>query len=596
MDPNDAASQAAPPVQEMARKNRWLELLREKDSQLKAMVEAFDGLIYVCSQDYRVEYINERYIKRLGYDATGQICYKALHHRDDVCPWCLNNRIFKGETVRCEVLSHRNNWYHVVSTPIFHPDGSVSKHAMIIDISDRKKAELSLKKKVEEQELLLDNIQTQVWYLTDAGTYGAVNQAHARFLGREKADIQGRAIDAVWPPSTARAMTVHNEEVFAGKARRIVEQWVENSQGQKRLLSISQTPKLDGDGNVEYVVCSARDITDYRTWEEKLRDENLRLKTSLKGSSQFGDIIGHSPAMREVYEIILKAAQSNANVIIYGESGTGKELVAQTIHNLSSRNSNKFVTVNCGAIPATLVESEFFGYAKGAFTGAERDKPGLLDAADGGTLFLDEVGELDLNMQVKLLRAVEGGGYTPIGRRRVIRPDVRIIAATNKDLKDRVEKGLVREDFYYRIHIIPIHLPPLRDRREDIPLLIHHFLQKYSQGMEIPPIAEKVMQSMKAYDWPGNVRELQNTIHRYVTLRVIDFSGGAPARGTDPAGLPADLEQPRDLELRSALARFEKQYIQQALQAHKWRRSKAASLLGIDRRTLFRKIKDFGIK
>ena len=244
-----------------------------------------------------------------------------------------------------------------------------------------------------------------------------------------------------------------------------------------------------------------------------------------------------------------------------------------------------------------MIESEFFGYKKGAFTGAQIDKPGYLDAADKGTLFMDEVGELDLNMQVKLLRVLDGGGYTPIGSREIKNPDIRIIAATNRDLKECVEKGLVREDFYYRIHVIPIHLPPLRERKEDISLLMHHFLQIYSEGKEIPPIPEKVMQSMQRYDWPGNVRELQNTIHRYVTLKEIDFMAISQPRPPEGGLIPEDVlfSHGKNLKLRNIVESFEKQYIEQTLTSHNWQRTKVASILGINRRTLFRKMQEYGL-
>jgi transcriptional regulator with PAS, ATPase and Fis domain len=240
------------------------------------------------------------------------------------------------------------------------------------------------------------------------------------------------------------------------------------------------------------------------------------------------------------------------------------------------------------------VESEFFGYRKGAFTGAQADKPGYLDTADGGTLFLDEVGELDLNMQVKLLRILEGGGYKPVGSQKTRHPDVRIIAATNRDLEKMVKAGTIREDFYYRIHIIPIRLPPLRERKDDISLLIHHFLQKYSEGREIPSIPENVMKTMQAYDWPGNIRELQNTIHRYLTLKKLDFMGisQAPVQEMSPEVIFAGGA---DTRLSSIMEMFEKQYIEQTLQKLNWHRSNAATALGINRRTLFRKIKAYGI-
>jgi len=708
--------------------------LHEKGLQLEAIVEAFDGLIYLCSQNYRIEFMNEQYVNRIGYDATGQVCYKVLHHRDSACSWCLNDRIFKGETVRCEVLTPKDSWYYVVSTPIYHSDESISKLAMIMDITNRKEAEESLKRKVEEQKLLLDNIAIQIYYLTDEKTYGAVNKAHAEFLNLEKKDIEHKSLFDILSEKEAKTFLAINKKVFDKKTKIHTEKWMINGQGENRRLSINKTPKLDDNGNVEYVVCSGEDVTEHRksvellrenkrrldfameatsdalwdwnlvtnetffnpcfytmldykpyelpqsfdTWETlihpadrasaikkfneyiknaigsfeveyrlktkqeewrwimargkvvernedgrsvrvvgthvditdrklneealriseaHLREENKRLRASFKGTNKFGNIIGKSKKMHDVFNTILKAAVSNANVIIYGESGTGKELVAQTIHDLSNRGGKNFVTVNCGAIPENLLESEFFGYKKGAFTGADTDKPGYLDIADGGILFMDEVGELDVNMQAKLLRAIEGGGYTPIGSREIKRPDIRIIAATNIDLKEGVEKGQIREDFYYRIHVIPLHLPPLRKRKEDIPLLVYHFLQEYSDDKDIPAIPKNTIESMQRYDWPGNVRELQNAIHRYITLKEIDFF--VTSHKTEDLKIMLEkirIQNHQNPKLRNVLQSFEKEYIEKLLQDYQWQKTKVASVLGIDRRTLFRKIKTFGIQ
>ena len=331
-----------------------------------------------------------------------------------------------------------------------------------------------------------------------------------------------------------------------------------------------------------------------RVSEAQLRQENLRLRSSLKDVGRFGRIIGKSQAMHEVYQVILKAAASSANVIIYGESGTGKELVAHTIHELSDRNRRAFVPVNCGAIPENLLESEFFGHKKGAFTGAHKDKPGFLAEADGGTLFLDEIGEINPNLQVKLLRAIEGGGYTPIGSNETIVPDLRIIAATNRNLTEEVRRGNLRDDFFYRIHIIPIHLPPLRSRPEDIPLLIQHFLQSLSDSDTLPVMPEHAIQAMVKRDWPGNVRELQNAVHRFITLNSLESTDSHPLSPKHPVRTEVPLLEPT-LSLKAAMAHYEKQYLLQMLEAHQWHRARVAQLLGIDRRTLFRKMKGHDI-
>jgi len=335
-----------------------------------------------------------------------------------------------------------------------------------------------------------------------------------------------------------------------------------------------------------------------RLQADRLQAHNLRLRHSLQGAVRFGDIIGKSDAMHLVYQSILKAAESSANVIVYGESGTGKELVAKTIHSLSERGDKAFVPVNCGAIPDNLFESEFFGYRKGAFTGAEQDKEGFLTAAQGGTLFLDEVGEIPAGMQVKLLRAIDGGGYTPLGSHSVIVPDIRIVAATNRDLQQLITAGQFRKDFYYRIHVVPISLPPLRERREDVPLLIHHFLQLFSHNSQRQTISDHIMKAMQQYHWPGNVRELQNAVQQYLALQDVDVISKLPPQPESPVPAAADVEhlvtaQPK---LGEALKDFEKRYIESLLSEHHWHRSKVAAILGINRRTLFRKIRVLGIK
>lgn len=337
------------------------------------------------------------------------------------------------------------------------------------------------------------------------------------------------------------------------------------------------------------LLSSFKDITEIKEEQiaaqhmaELLNDENRVLRSSLKERYRLGNILGRSPAMQEVYELILKAATTDASVAIFGESGSGKELVAHAIHEYSDRKNERFIAVNCGAVQETLFEREFFGHRKGAFSSAHSDSPGYLDMADGGTLFLDEVGELTPNMQVKLMRAIEGGGYRPVGGTEARWADFRILSASNTALSEKVADGGMRRDFFYRIQVIQIQLPPLRQRKQDIPLLTEHFLREMKAPAERTRVPGRIMDVLVEYDWPGNVRELRNVLQRYITLGHLEFlaSGGGPKFSF----------RPTDLDLRSAARQLERNLISKALREADGNRSQAAKLLGISRRALFRKL------
>jgi PAS domain S-box-containing protein len=340
------------------------------------------------------------------------------------------------------------------------------------------------------------------------------------------------------------------------------------------------------------------DFTAYKNMEQQLRSENLLLRSTMRDRYKFGNIIGNSKKMQDVYELILKAATTNDSVFVHGESGTGKELVALAIHNASDRRNKKCVIVNCGAIPETLIESEFFGYARGAFTGANADKKGFLETADGGTLFLDEIGEISLNMQVKLLRAIEGGGFNPVGSQKLLKPNLRIIAASNKNPIDLMKKGNMRSDFFFRVHVIPITLPPLRERGDDIFLLADNFLKAYSKSDSLATLRPEDREILKNYYWPGNVRELQNIMRRYITMRNLDFLSG------DNTPAPRKIKEIEKIEdesideshsLGEAVARFEKKFILESLKKNRWQKGKTATILDVSRKTLFRKMKSYEI-
>ncbi len=330
--------------------------------------------------------------------------------------------------------------------------------------------------------------------------------------------------------------------------------------------------------------------------ETSLREENVRLRARSKDRFRFGDIIGKSEPMQRVYELILRAAATDANVILYGESGTGKELVSRAIHDASDRKEQVFFPVNLGAISENLIESEFFGHKKGAFTGADSDQRGFLHLTDKGTLFLDELADIGLNLQVKLLRVLEGNGFTPVGTNEVIKPNIRFIAASNQELSHRVKTGQIREDFYYRIHVFLIRLPPLRERKEDIPLLVEHFLKSTAPLQQGKPITSGFLEALQAYDWPGNVRELQNTLHRYVSQGEVDFLGERINSKISETSNFGDTINPRKMALDQIVADYEKATILNALKNSQGHKVKTAAALGISRATLFNKMKKYGIR
>jgi len=330
-----------------------------------------------------------------------------------------------------------------------------------------------------------------------------------------------------------------------------------------------------------------------RALERKsLLTENLHLRRQLKAKNESDVIIGQSEAMRNIYELVRRTAPTDSTVLITGESGTGKELIARAIHNYSLRHDKEFVTVDCSALVETLLESELFGHVKGSFTGATQAKYGSFELANGGTFFFDEIGNLSLDTQAKLLRVIQEKEIKPVGSERTIKVDVRIIAATNQDLKQAIAKKTFREDLYYRLNVVPIHIPPLRERKEDIPLLTKHFLQKYNQKRKIPVVnvEPETMKLLMSYDWPGNVRELENAIERALILE--DGDTLLP-RCFPWIGGEKKIKTIANNHKIYSLEEMEKRHIKWVLKETRGHKGKAASLLGIDRKTLYTKIKKY---
>ncbi len=334
----------------------------------------------------------------------------------------------------------------------------------------------------------------------------------------------------------------------------------------------------------------------------RLLQENARFREELKSKDAWSPLVGSSTAMLEVYKLVARVAESKSTVLLQGESGTGKELIARAIHTNGPRRDKPFIPVNCGALPDTLLESEMFGHEKGAFTGAVGTKIGLFESATGGTLFLDEIGELGQALQVKLLRVMQDQEVRRVGSTTSTRVDVRIIAATNRDLEQLVKEGKFRDDLFYRLKVVPITLPSLVDRREDIPMLVHHFLQKCAAGMQhaVRGVLPETMALLTQYRWPGNVRELENAIERAVSLShgplltPEDLPEVIRQHATNDAD--ARLSQVDQLdEVSLTLEEVEKRHLIRVLKETKGNKVKAAKILGIDRRTLYRMAERFGL-
>ncbi len=410
------------------------------------------------------------------------------------------------------------------------------------------------------------------------------NRAAERVTGWKRSEVLGRSCADILRSESCASTCLLKDSMGRGGAHRDQETTILRRDGRQVLVAVSTSALKDAEGNLMGGVEMFRDLTDI-----------AELRRKLQGTYTTEDIVTKSAAMRGVRELLPLVARSTSTVLIEGEPGTGKELVARAIHNLGPRRRRPFVAVNCGAIPETLVESELFGYLRGAFTDAKRDKPGRFASAQGGTMFLDEVGELSPAVQVKLLRVLQEREFTPLGGVEPVRADIRVLAATNRDLAVEVMNGRFRQDLYFRLNIVRVNLPPLRSRTEDVPLLIEHFIGRFNalQGRTIQGISTHAMSRLLSYPFPGNVRELENAIeHAFVvcggpTIEVDDLPPHITGR---PPALPeVHVDRARPLEEAEAQA------IREALRRHGGRRGVAAGELGVSRNTLWRKMKRYGI-
>jgi PAS domain S-box-containing protein len=443
---------------------------------------------------------------------------------------------------------------------------------------------MSDRRQKQVDDVILDSITDGVFTVDDRWRITSFNRAAEDITGVQRGDAVGRRCCDVFHASICERDCALRQTMDTGRPVVAKPVYIVNVEGRRIPISISTGILQDQGGKVIGGVETFRDLS----MVEQLRKE-------LQEKYTFADIVGRSPAIRKVLDVLPQFAESNSTVLIQGASGTGKELIARAIHNLSGRREKRFVGVNCGALPDSLLESELFGYKAGAFTDARRDKPGRFALADGGTILLDEIGDVSPAMQAKLLRVLQEKTFEPLGEVEPVKVDVRVIAATNRDLRQLVRKGTFREDLYYRIHVVQLELPPLCDRREDIPLLVEHFISKFNrlQNKHVIGVSEEVMVALLEHDYRGNVRELENIIeHAFVLCGI----GLIHLRHLPPE-LRGNLRpEPQPSLERLSLKALEAVHIQEAIRRHNGNRTEAARELGINPSTLFRKVKSLGIE
>ena len=471
-----------------------------------------------------------------------------------------------------------------MATPMFDHHGQLigcvtilHDHSPIADLINRVQyEERSLK-------IILDNLDVGIFTVNRGGLITFFNTAAEGISGYHRDQVLGQPCASIFAGETSPDVCQLQQSIADGMARSLGKGKMVTAEGAVIPIRANYMALRNEKGNIVGGMATFRDLILAH-----------RLNQAISDRYTFHDMIGKSPAMKQIFEMVAVVAGSDATILIQGATGTGKDLLARVIHSASGRSEKPMVKVNCAAIPDTLLESELFGYVKGAFTGAEKDKPGRFQSADGGTIYLDEIGDLPLSLQAKLLRVLEDKEFYPLGSRSTRRVDVRIISATNRKLEALVKNNLFREDLFYRLNVMQMQLAPLKERTEDLPLLIAHIVRKLYAAREKPPprISEDVMDVLLNYDYPGNVRELENILEHALII----CNGDVVKRGHLPVSLQDKRRSgPSAASPDAVAARDERDRILQMLEHHGGHRGKTAAALGIDRTTLWRRIKRLGI-
>jgi formate hydrogenlyase transcriptional activator len=573
------------------------------DAQLRRIIDTIPVLAWCNLPDGSNEFLNQQWQHYTGLsqeEGRGS-GWKVAFHPEDLPPLLDRWRqlLASGEAGEIEARLRRHDgvfrWFLIRVEPLRNETGEVIKwYGTSTDIEDRKQAEEQLRRDEREFRRITDAIVQTIVVLDRDGNAIYANQALLDLSGLTMEDITTQRFRArlFHPEDIERLLDARRAALPRGLPFEI-EVRLRRKDGEYRWFLIRYNPFRDEQGHLVRWYVNGTDIDDRKRAEDRTRNENVALREEIDRSSMFEEIVGASDAIRHVLRQVARVAPTDSTVLVLGETGTGKELIARAIHRRSNRSSRAFIRVNCAAISPALVASELFGHEKGAFTGALQRRIGYFEAADRGTIFLDEIGDLPAETQIALLRVLQEREFQRVGSSEPHAVDVRLLAATNRDLKSAVDVGKFREDLFYRLNVFPVRLPPLRDRADDIPLLLEYVVARYARaaGKKFRDIASQTLERFQAYHWPGNIRELQNVVERAVILCDGDtFSvdeswigqQSAPASGPVVPFVPSLVEH-------------ERQMIEAALAGTRGVVAGAARNLGIPRQTLDARILSLGI-
>jgi PAS domain S-box-containing protein len=566
-----------------------------KYRQLGDIFDTFSMGMMVVGADRKIISLNHSAELITGYnesDLRGKYCNQIL--LDPLCGGeCQylaaveSSRQASSVDFEISDQSHDKHSITRIVSPIYGPDQTplgcievFQDHTVFKDLLER------VRHDDRRLKIILDNLDIGVLTVDRGGHITFFNNRSETITGFNRGDVLGKSCSMIFGKTASHDLLLLNETIADGRARSTTEGEIKTRDGQAIPMRANYMALKNEDGRIVGGLATIADLS-----------LKYQFNSEIKGRYTFYDMVGKDPAIQKIFEIVPVVASSDATILIEGPTGTGKDVLAKVIHNASQRSKKSLVKVNCAALPDNLLESEMFGYVKGAFTGAEKDKPGRFQEADGGTIFLDEIGDLPLSLQAKLLRVLEDKEFYPLGSRKITKVDVRIISATNQNLEQLVAGKRFREDLFYRLNVMRLDLPPLKERRGDIPLLISHILKRLCATRDtiVEKFSNDAMEVLLNYDYPGNVREIENIIEHALIVcqdKIIERNH-LPLSLQDGISTPLLQEEKRPFDREIEFS--EKTLILDALRKYNWNKGKTASALDINRSTLWRKMKKYNI-